>query len=104
MVVDRGALRREDRRIGQGAAGPMILVRVIFDDDLIERLGIAGIVDRRGRGRRERKRKDKHPAQMWITRPNAARTLSCIISDSVGWGKTDWMKSSSTSSAVLPIV
>ena len=70
MVVDRGALRREDRRIRQGAARPMILVRVIFDDDLIERLGIARIVDRRGRGRRERKRKEQasrsnvdHPAE-----------------------------------------
>ena len=30
---------------------------------------------------------------MWITRPNAASTLSCIISDKVGCGKTVWMKS-----------
>ena len=44
------------------------------------------------------------PDQMWITRPNAASTLSCIISDKVGCGKTVWMKSSSTSSAVLPMV
>jgi hypothetical protein len=42
--------------------------------------------------------------QMWITRPNAASTLSCIISLKVGCGKTVAMKSSSTSSAVLPIV
>ena len=42
--------------------------------------------------------------QMWITRPNAASTLSCIISLSVGCGKTVWMKSVSTSSAVLPMV
>jgi hypothetical protein len=34
----------------------------------------------------------------------AASTLSCIISLSVGCGKTVWMKSSSTSSAVLPMV
>ena len=43
-------------------------------------------------------------AQMWITRPKAASTLSCIISLSVGCGKTVWMKSVSTSSAVLPTV
>src|SRR6185437_12049764 len=42
--------------------------------------------------------------QMWITRSNAASTLSCIISDRVGCGKTVWMKSVSTSSAVLPMV
>ena len=42
--------------------------------------------------------------QMWMTRPNAASTLSCIISLKVGCGKTVWMKSSSTSSAVLPMV
>jgi hypothetical protein len=69
-----------------------------------------------GRGRRGRGNgQDRHrsqqnvfrqriPPQMWITRPNAARTLSCIISDRVGCGKTVWMKSSSTNSAVLPIV
>src|SRR5205085_8449957 len=56
------------------------------------------------------KRDDQSPraggmrAQMWITRPKAASTLSCIISDRVGCGKTVWMKSCSTNSAVFPIV
>jgi hypothetical protein len=38
---------------------------------------------------------------MWITRPNASSTLSCIVSDSVGCGKTVCIRSSSVVSSCM---
>ena len=40
--------------------------------------------------------------QMWITRSKASSTLSCIISDRVGWGKTVSIRSSSVVSNCRP--
>ncbi len=66
--------------------------------------------DRRGRaspllrGRRHRHQQCGKPHQMWITRPYAASTLSCIVSLIVGCGKTVSISSASVSSPVLAVV
>src|SRR5690606_10859425 len=39
--------------------------------------------------------------QTWMTRPLASRTLSCMVSDSVGCGKTLWISSSSVVSRFI---
>ena len=41
-------------------------------------------------------------AYIWITRSKASRTLSCIISDRVGCGKTVFIRSSSVVSSCWP--
>lgn len=72
VILHRFPLGAEQGGIGQDAIRPPFHIGVVFADELVERLRVAGVVDGLGRAFRrggEQQADDQRRHQMWSARP-----------------------------------
>ena len=100
-VVHRPPLSGQLRCVRENAPRQTVKISIVRCDQRIERFCIADMIDRarRGRAQQQNRRTEPGSPQMWIARPYAPRTDSCIASDKVGCANTVSISSASVVSS-----